>query len=78
MKEKGDDLDYKIDSIQTRINNHANTISANLTAKITEFRNEAKTDLDKILQSVKEENQKMIELITEMSSRLPPLNKEEE
>lgn len=49
MKEKGDDLDYKIDSIQTRINNHANTISANLTAKITEFRNEAKTDLDKIL-----------------------------
>eukprot|EP00347_Sterkiella_histriomuscorum_P017370 403349643 len=78
MKEKGDDLDYKLETIQSRITNHANAISTGLNTSIAEFRDSAKADLDKILQSVKDENQKMMEIIKEISAKLPPLNKEEE
>lgn len=71
MKEKGDDLDYKLEMISSRITNHAVSIQTGLNEKIKEFRELAKSDLDKVLQSVKEENEKMVALIQEISDKLP-------
>lgn len=63
MKEKGDDLDYKLEMISSRITNHALAIQNSLNDKIKEFRELAKQDLEKVLQSVKDENQKMMDVI---------------
>lgn len=45
MKEKGDDFDYKLESIYNRINNHADLVSNGLNARLKEIREESKMDL---------------------------------
>lgn len=71
MKDKGDLIDYKLDSLTHRINTHADVISGHLQTKFQDIKDEAKKDLEKVLLEVREDNKKMMEIIEELSARLP-------
>lgn len=74
IREKGDEIDYQLDSLTTRINNHADSISASLVTRFESFREESKKDFETVLEGVREDNLKLIAMIEELSARLPPAN----
>jgi hypothetical protein len=70
MKEKGDMIDFKLDHLTHRINTHADTISSHIKVKFAEVKHQAEKDLEKIVEEVREDNKKMIEIIQDLSARI--------
>ena len=70
MKEKGDMIDFKLGHLTHRINTHADTISSNIRTKFAEVKEQAEKDLVKIVEEVREDNKKMIDIIESLSAMI--------
>ena len=70
LKEKGDAVDYKLETMISKINVHTNQIEVELNGNIKNARESFKSDLKRTVDTLKEENTKVFTLLDEIKARL--------
>jgi hypothetical protein len=71
LKERGDEIDAKLEAMIHKISVHTDTIESQLGKHMNETKENYKVELQKTLTTVKEENQKVFEMLEALKARLP-------
>lgn len=71
MKDKGDQIEFKLEQMIHRISVHTDAIENSLGNHINSAKEHYKIELQKTINTVKEENSKVYKLLEDLKSRMP-------